>query len=158
VVNPVSGGSCAAGQLCTVQWVDNGVAPTLTSIGVCTIGLYHGTQQLVQSLDPVNVASTVSLTFTPQANAGPNSGNYYVAFTSTSYKVNGTFAYVGFSPDFFLTGMTGSFNSPVAVLTSTRAVPASLSSAAVAATGNVPVSTLSHTATISVSSARSPTS
>ncbi|KZV62486.1 hypothetical protein PENSPDRAFT_591349, partial [Peniophora sp. CONT] len=73
VASPDSATTCTAGKSCTVTWLDNGVAPTVDTIGVCTVGLYHGTQQLVQTIEPVNVADSHSLTFTPQANAGPNS-------------------------------------------------------------------------------------
>ncbi|VDB83182.1 unnamed protein product [Peniophora sp. CBMAI 1063] len=148
VASPDSSTTCSAGKACTVTWLDNGVAPTLETIGVCTVGLYHGTQQLVQMIDAVNVATSHSLSFTPQANAGPNSDSYYIALKSKTQTGNSTSDYVGFSANFRLTGMTGSFDSPVPSLTSSIAVPSSLTDS-----NAISTSTLPGTVTISVSSA-----
>ncbi|KAF8980383.1 hypothetical protein BDQ17DRAFT_1212269, partial [Cyathus striatus] len=64
VVNPRSGNTCHGGQPCTVEWVDDGLSPLLPAIGVCTVGLYAGQQQLVQSIEPVDVSLVRSFTFT----------------------------------------------------------------------------------------------
>ncbi|KDQ56634.1 hypothetical protein JAAARDRAFT_296512 [Jaapia argillacea MUCL 33604] len=74
VVTPSDGSTCHGGQPCTVTWLDDGELPLLTSIGACTVGLYTKDEQLLQQIEPVDVASTHSLTFTPNPEAGPNSG------------------------------------------------------------------------------------
>jgi len=125
VIEPSAGSTCHAGQTCTVVWLDDGESPLLSTIGISTIGLFHGNQQLVQSITPADVSSVHSLNFTPIANAGPNSDTYYLAFQSTTLKVNGS-AYSAFSPFFKLAGMSGSFSSPLASATSTIPIPSSL--------------------------------
>ncbi|KIY44441.1 hypothetical protein FISHEDRAFT_51327 [Fistulina hepatica ATCC 64428] len=61
------------GESCTVTWLDNGDKPLLSSIGVSFAGLYTGDMQLVQSIEYIDVSSSHSLTFTPLAEAGPDS-------------------------------------------------------------------------------------
>jgi len=140
VLNPASGSTCHAGQSCTVDWLDDGSKPLVSALGVCTFGLYTGKQQLVQALAPVNVANTHSMTFTPNAAAGPNSGTYYIGIISTSLKDSSGNPYAAFSPFFNLDGMTGSFDAPLAAATSTLPIPASLSkSSSVAQTGTLTV-------------------
>ncbi|KAJ7783006.1 hypothetical protein B0H16DRAFT_1495006 [Mycena metata] len=114
-IQPETGSSCAAGHSCVLSWLDDGDAPSIPSIGV-----------LVQAIPPLNVATVHSIQFTPNAQAGPNSDSYYIAFISTNEKVNGS-QYAAFSPFFTLTGMSGSFSSPLASATDTFSVPASLS-------------------------------
>ncbi|KAK0469183.1 uncharacterized protein EV420DRAFT_1492916 [Desarmillaria tabescens] len=125
VIEPNSGSSCHGGQNCTVEWLDDGTWPLLSSFGVSTVGLYTGTQQLVQTLDPVDTSATHSLTFTPIPEAGPNSDTYYICFTSTSVFDNGT-AVMAFSPFFQLDQMTGSFTTPWESATASIAIPTSL--------------------------------
>ncbi|PBK84709.1 hypothetical protein ARMGADRAFT_1018391 [Armillaria gallica] len=125
VIEPNSGSTCHGGQNCTVEWLDDGVRPLLSSFGVSTVGLYTGTQQLVQSIDPVDTSTTHSLTFTPIPEAGPDSDTYYICFTSTSVFDNGT-AVMAFSPFFQLDQMTGTFATPLASATTSIAVPTSL--------------------------------
>ncbi|KAF7376034.1 hypothetical protein MSAN_00018200 [Mycena sanguinolenta] len=124
-IQPQSGSTCTGGTPCVLEWDDDGILPLLPEIGIVTAGLYTGEQQLVQSIPPLNVADVNSITFTPLAQAGPNSGSYYIAFTSTTAKENGT-EYIGFSPFFKLEGMSGSFSSPLASATTTFSIPASL--------------------------------
>ncbi|KAJ7777900.1 hypothetical protein DFH07DRAFT_796539 [Mycena maculata] len=124
-IEPANGSTCTGGSPCTIDWLDDGNAPLLNLIGTVTCGLYTGNQQLVQTIQPVDVSSIHSVQFTPNAEAGPNSGSYYIAFTSTSATVNGT-KYIAFSPFFNLNGMSGSFSSPLAAATSTIPIPSSL--------------------------------
>ncbi|KAJ7481709.1 hypothetical protein FB451DRAFT_1236910 [Mycena latifolia] len=123
-IEPASGSTCTAGTQCTLEWLDDGNNPLLNEVGVVTVGLYTGEMQLVQSIQPLDVSSLHSVDFTPIAEAGPNSGSYYIAFTSNA-KVNGT-KYLAFSPFFNLKGMSGSFSSPLAAATSTIAIPTTL--------------------------------
>ncbi|KAK0205317.1 hypothetical protein DFS33DRAFT_1383209 [Desarmillaria ectypa] len=125
VIEPNSGSSCHGGQNCTVEWLDDGTWPLLSSFGVSSVGLYTGTQQLVQNLDPVDTSTTHSLTFTPIPEAGPNSDTYYICFTSTSVFDNGT-AVMAFSPFFQLDQMSGSFATPWESATASVAIPTSL--------------------------------
>ncbi|KAJ7223176.1 hypothetical protein GGX14DRAFT_657543 [Mycena pura] len=121
-IQPANGSTCTGGSPCTISWQDDGVAPRLSAIDVVNAGLYHGKQQLVQAIPPVDVSTNLSTLFTPNPKAGANSDLYYIAFVSTTAKVNGT-NYVGFSPFFTLNGMSGSFSAPLASATSTIAIP-----------------------------------
>ncbi|KAE9406505.1 hypothetical protein BT96DRAFT_810625 [Gymnopus androsaceus JB14] len=125
VIQPSSGSTCSGGQPCTVQWLDDGTNPLNSDIGVTTCGLYTGDMQLVQSIPAVNVANTQSLTFTPIPDAGPDSSDYYIAFTSQNLTVNGT-NFTGYSSFFSLNNMSGSFSSPLASATSTIPIPSTL--------------------------------
>ncbi|KAJ7925166.1 hypothetical protein B0H13DRAFT_2248879 [Mycena leptocephala] len=124
-IQPASGSTCTGGTPCVLSWLDDGDSPLLNAVGVVTAGLFHGKQQLVQTLQPLDVAGVHSVEFTPIAQAGPNSDSYYIAFTSTSANENGT-DYTAFSPFFTLEGMSGSFSSPLASATATIPIPASL--------------------------------
>ncbi|KAK7683815.1 hypothetical protein QCA50_013191 [Cerrena zonata] len=128
VTAPLAGSECHGGQPCTVQWLDNGAVPLLSTIGPCHVGLYNGEHVLVQQIDPVNVASVHSFQFTPDPQAGPSSDTYYVNFTSLN-PIGDAANYYQYSPFFKLTGMSGSFASPLASATSTLAVPSSIASA-----------------------------
>ncbi|TEB25485.1 hypothetical protein FA13DRAFT_1157750 [Coprinellus micaceus] len=99
VVDPRDRTVCKGGQPCTVTWLDDGRAPLLSAIGVSTVGLYTGSRKIVQTLPPIDVSQTLSFTFTPNPAAGPNSGAYYISFTSTE-SFNGTVPYSFYSPWF----------------------------------------------------------
>ncbi|KAF8622399.1 hypothetical protein AX15_007051 [Amanita polypyramis BW_CC] len=113
VTEPASGSTCHGGKSCTVQWLDDGNTPLLSSVGLCTVGLYTNHLQLVQALAYVNVSETHSFTFTPIPSAGPNSDAYYISFAPVS-----DMSYRGFSAWFALDDMTGSFSSPDPAATS----------------------------------------
>jgi len=127
VIEPASGSTCHGGQSCTVEWLDDGIRPLLTAAGICTLGLYTGDLKLVQALPPVDVSGTHSITFKPNPAAGPNSDSYYIAITSTTFRLNSSTPYTGFSPFFRLDQMTGSFDTPLPEATSTIPIPPSLS-------------------------------
>lgn len=44
VIKPSQGSTCHGGQSCTVEWLDDGIAPLLSDLGVNTVGLYTGRQ------------------------------------------------------------------------------------------------------------------
>ncbi|KAF8153188.1 hypothetical protein B0H34DRAFT_662790 [Crassisporium funariophilum] len=73
ILEPSQGSTCRSGQPCTIRWIDDGVRPVLSAVGVATVGLFTGKQQLVQTIPAVNVANSISTTFTPMSAAGPNS-------------------------------------------------------------------------------------
>ncbi|EIW53471.1 uncharacterized protein TRAVEDRAFT_133973 [Trametes versicolor FP-101664 SS1] len=75
VTQPTAGSTCSGGKPCTVQWLDDGTAPLLSQVGPCYVGLYNGNNVLVQQIVPVDISSVHSLQFTPDSNAGPNSGS-----------------------------------------------------------------------------------
>jgi len=125
VIDPLESTTCHGGKPCTVQWVDDGIQPLLTSIGACTVGLYHGEMELVQQIAPIDVSTAHSLEFTPNPNAGPNSNTYFIAFESTELKINGT-SYRAYSTSFKIDQMRGSFDSPVPSLTSSIRIPVSV--------------------------------
>ncbi|EKM78485.1 hypothetical protein AGABI1DRAFT_129593 [Agaricus bisporus var. burnettii JB137-S8] len=154
VVKPLLGSTCHAGKPCTVDWLDDGTNPLLTAIGVVDVGLYHGKQQLVQTIRPVNVATVHSLTFTPIPEAGPNSDSYYLSLVSTSLSQNASQPYAAFSSFFRLDGMTGSFDTPNSAATTSFPVPSS-----VATSGKpLPTDTVLSTITVGVISSTSSSS
>ncbi|KAI0696532.1 hypothetical protein BC835DRAFT_860437 [Cytidiella melzeri] len=118
--------TCSGGKPCSVDWLDNGESPTLSTIGPCYVGLYHGNGVLVQQIEPVDVANVHSLTFTPDSAAGPNSNTYYINFTT----IDVSNPYTQYSPFFTLNGMSGSLSSPNPSDTSSISVPSTVASAA----------------------------
>ncbi|KAA1471923.1 hypothetical protein DENSPDRAFT_838030 [Dentipellis sp. KUC8613] len=148
VINPSTTSVCHGGQPCTVDWLDDGELPLLSTIGACTVGLYTGNMQLVQQIEPVDVSAGHTLTFTPNPEAGPNSKAYYIAFTSTVFS-NNSQPFQTFTPNFAIDQMKGSFESAVESLTSSIAIPSSVSK---------PPANPITTSTISVSQAPAPSS
>lgn len=157
ILDPFKDSSCQGGLPCNVSWVDDGVEPLLAAIGVSTVALYTGNQNLIQSLPPVNVETTSSFAFTPLPEEGPNSDNYYIAFTSTQFNVSEGIPYRGYSAFFRLSGMSGSFNSPLAAATSSVSIPESIKNPSTSSrTSTITVGTLS-TSLSQPSSTPSPT-
>ncbi|KAI0795488.1 hypothetical protein C8Q75DRAFT_730430 [Abortiporus biennis] len=121
VFSPDKNTVCHGGQSCNVQWSDNGVAPSLASIGRCTVGLFHeanGQDQLIERIhDSLDVSQYNNLTFVVNPAAGPNSGGYVVKFTALN-PVNGS-QFNQWSHSFKLDKMNGSFASPLPAATST---------------------------------------
>ncbi|KAI0922864.1 hypothetical protein AcW1_002586 [Taiwanofungus camphoratus] len=146
VTQPKTGSTCYGGQPCTVSWLDDGEQPLLNEIGPCFVGLYDGNDVLVQQIEPADVSAVHSLQFTPDPNAGPNSGSYYINFTSVNAVGEAT-QYIQYSPFFTLASMSGSFSSPVPSDTSTIVVPSSILS---------PSATMSLTTPAGPSTLRSP--
>ncbi|KAH9974377.1 hypothetical protein BGW80DRAFT_178610 [Lactifluus volemus] len=122
VVEPNAQTVCHGGEPCVVQWLDDGVKPLLADMGPCYVALFSGNQRLIQQIEPIDVSTNHSLTFTPNRIAGPNSNTYYVEFSS----INLSNASLAYSPNFSMDQMKGSFESPVAELTSTIPVPSSV--------------------------------
>lgn len=44
VIQPSARSKCHGGQTCIIQWLDDGIYPLLSAIGVCTVGLFTGEQ------------------------------------------------------------------------------------------------------------------
>ncbi|KAH8101680.1 hypothetical protein BXZ70DRAFT_1063742 [Cristinia sonorae] len=162
VTSPREGSSCTGGSRCSIQWLDNGVAPFLSDIGPCRVGLYNGQGRLVEQIDDVDVGATHAIVFVPDPNAGPNSDSYYINFTSLDPVGNPPQIYSQFSVLFTLDGMTGSLASPVPSdtvpptpsFTSTIAIPTpstSSSSTSIPTTTSVSSSTTPTTSSTSTS-------
>jgi len=119
ITEPVLSTTCTAGSVCNVRWNDDGNAPTLSTIGASSVGLYVGSvqqQTLLQDItDSIDVSTASSVQWTPDANVGSNGNFYFVRFSSLALKdtTNVNFPYQSFSAKFTLNGMTGTFNSTV---------------------------------------------
>ncbi|KAH9986280.1 hypothetical protein BJV77DRAFT_1071037 [Russula vinacea] len=122
VTEPIASTSLPAGTASTINWQDDGTAPTLASFGPASIGLYAGSQQ--QQVNTIN--------WTPDATSGPNYNSYFIKFVSLSLKdANQTqFNAEAFSAKFTLTGMTGTFNATVQAEISGSLAPSSGAAAA----------------------------
>ncbi|OJT05913.1 hypothetical protein TRAPUB_3263 [Trametes pubescens] len=77
MTSPVASTSWAAGQQATISWEDDGQSPTLKDLGPCKVSVYVGSQiqqTLIQEVVPsVDVSTTSSVVFTPDASKGENS-------------------------------------------------------------------------------------
>jgi len=157
ITQPSQDSTHQGGKPCTITWVDNGEKPLLSAIGVTTIGLFWGDQHLVQNIEPLDVANTHTTTFTPLPGAGPDYDAYYLAFESTTFVGNDSVHYIGYSPPFRLTGMSGSFTSPLPAATSPISIPLFANSSTSSETRTVTVGTLSTSLSHGSSSLPSPT-
>ncbi|KAH8112270.1 hypothetical protein DFH11DRAFT_517081 [Phellopilus nigrolimitatus] len=144
VTHPYAGITCHAGAACVVSWADDGQAPLLAAVGAADIALYEGVDTLVQQIAAgLDVSQANDISFTPSANAGPNSDSYFVRLTSRAARDPNNTAqpYTSYSGQFTLDGMSGSAGAPVASLTSSPAASAAASSLAPSASSNGVVST-----------------
>lgn len=118
VTEPTASTICTAGTACNVRWNDDGNAPVLATIGVCSVDLYTGgvqQQTFLQNIGSVDVSTNAYVTYLPDATVGSNGNMYFVKFTSLAFKdpANPTFPFTSYSAKFTLNGMTGTFNSTV---------------------------------------------
>ncbi|KAI0767250.1 hypothetical protein C8Q74DRAFT_1279174 [Fomes fomentarius] len=157
ITKPLPGSTCSGGNSCTVEWLDDGVQPLLTEISACHVGLYNGNGVLIQRIDPVDVSAQHALKFTPDPQAGPNSGLYYINFTSVN-DVLGDTNYRQFSTMFTLNSMSGSFDSPVPSDTSEIPIPSTLTASKTSSSSAAPVPTPSASSSSSSSGALAPSS
>jgi len=119
VTAPVATTDFTAGKPCTVSWQDNGQQPTLQAFGPAIVSIYAGNSQqqtLLQTISPsVDVSTTQSIIFTPDATIGPSGNEYFVRFQSISLKdaTQSQYPALAFSAKFSMSGMTGTFNASV---------------------------------------------
>lgn len=119
VTAPVDSTSWTANQEQTVSWQDDNTAPALKDFGLSKVSVYVGNQNqqtLVQSIvDSVDVSTTSSIKFTPQASVGENGKYYFVRFESINLKdtTNPQFPALAFSSKYTMSGMTGTFTADV---------------------------------------------
>ncbi|EJD01784.1 uncharacterized protein FOMMEDRAFT_123808 [Fomitiporia mediterranea MF3/22] len=116
LTSPVAGSVCSGGSICNVNWQDDNNTPSLNDFGDAKVGIYVGNvnqQTMVQSIsDSVNVATTSSIAFTVDPNAGPDDDIYFIRFDSIN-GMNGSTPFQAFSAKFTLKNMSGQFNSTV---------------------------------------------
>lgn len=161
--SPVGTTSWTAGQQVSINWQDDGSSPTLQDFGDAKVSIYVGNAQqqtLLQSIsESVNVATTNSIQFTPDASIGPNGAQYFIRFESLAFKdpAQPQYPALAFSSKFTLSGMSGEFNSTVqAQIDGQSTAPiAGQTSAAASSTGSVAASTTSSKASSSTGSASS---
>lgn len=159
ITAPVGSTTLTGGQEATISWQDNGVSPTLAEFGDAKVSVYAGNAlqqtQLQEIVASVNVASTSSIQFTPDASIGPNSAEYFIRFESLNLKDAGApqFPALAFSAKFTMSGMSGTFNSAVqAQIDGQSTAPlAGQTSAASSATGSVSASTTARSSSASAS-------
>jgi hypothetical protein len=99
-----------------VTWQDNGTAPLLSAYGSSTISIYVGNakqQTPLQLLSTVDVSTTSTVTFTPDATIGPNGNEYFIRIQSVSGQDSTGTPLQAFSAKFSLDTMTGTFNASV---------------------------------------------
>lgn len=119
MTSPTAQTTCTGGKQCTIQWNDDGKAPSLAQFGLADVGVWVGSvtsQTQVQHIQAgVNVATTAAIQFTVDPTSGPNGNFYFVRFTSAAAKDpnNPQFNAEAFSAKFTLSGMSGTFNSSV---------------------------------------------
>ncbi|KAL7414861.1 hypothetical protein BDY24DRAFT_20199 [Mrakia frigida] len=123
VTQPTPSLPCVGGSPCTIIWAEDTNAPTLSTIGLASVGLWVGSQisQVeLQVLSPsVEVAKTGQLIATIDPSVGSNMDQYFLRFTSLSYvDPNSQYGalYNSFSSKFTLSSMTGTFNSTTQAL------------------------------------------
>jgi len=119
ITSPVASTTFTGGQQATITWQDDGLTPTLASFGPAMVGVYVGNanqQTLLQTItSSVDVSTTSSIVFTPDATIGPSGDTYFIRFTSLGLKdaTNSQYPAEAFSAKFTMTGMSGTFNSTV---------------------------------------------
>ncbi|KAH9851042.1 hypothetical protein C2E23DRAFT_255855 [Lenzites betulinus] len=171
MTSPVASTDWTAGQQVTITWQDDGQSPSLAELGNCSVGLFVGgvtqqvcniySTQIQQVVASVNVASTSSIVFTPDASAGANSAGYFIRFESLTAKdaTNSAFPAEAFSAKFQLNGMTGSFSAAVqaqidgasSASAAASAAPSTSASATSLASTSKAASTSSHAPSSSAS-------
>ncbi|KZT28223.1 hypothetical protein NEOLEDRAFT_1129554 [Neolentinus lepideus HHB14362 ss-1] len=156
--SPVASTSWPAGQQATISWQDDGISPSLQSFGPSKVSIYVGNaiqQTLLQPITPsVDVSTTSSIVFTPDASIGPNGADYFIRFESLSLKdaTNPQYPALAFSAKFALSGMSGTFNSTVqAEIAGSSTAPLATPSATAATSSVAKTSAVSSTSKASAS-------
>ncbi|KAF5384250.1 hypothetical protein D9615_003339 [Tricholomella constricta] len=117
--SPTASTKFSGGKEATISWQDDGKAPSMKDFGPAKVSIYVGNAQqqtLLQTIVPsVDVSTTQSIQFTPDASIGPNSNEYFIRFESLSLKdaAQPQFPALAFSSKFEMDSMTGVFSAPV---------------------------------------------
>jgi len=160
--SPVASSVFSGGKQATISWQDDGKAPSLKDFGPAKVSIYAGNAQqqtLLQSIvENVDVSTTQSIQFTPDASIGPNSAEYFIRFESISLKDAGApqFPALAFSAKFTMNSMTGTFNAAVqAQINGQSTAPLAGATAAPASTtGSTPATTTTKASTSASSTAK----
>jgi hypothetical protein len=101
--NPVAATKAKGGEVLEINWQDDGSAPSLETIGVCSVDLCIGSttkqlciQNLGEAVD-VSKASTISTTIDPSI--GENHDAYFIRYTAENFTEKGM-PYMQFSARF----------------------------------------------------------
>ncbi|KLO06740.1 hypothetical protein SCHPADRAFT_861029 [Schizopora paradoxa] len=119
ITDPTASTTCSGGQVCQINWQDDGATPSLAQFGAAEVFLGIGNAQqqtMLQTISPsVNVSTTSAIQFTVDPNAGGNSNDYFIRVQSIALKdaSNPQFPALSFSAKFTLNNMKGSFNASV---------------------------------------------
>ncbi|KAG6848599.1 hypothetical protein H0H93_015583 [Arthromyces matolae] len=119
ITSPTASTTFTGGQQATINWQDDGTAPSLAQFGPAKVSIYVGNAQQQTSLQlivaSVDVSTTQSIQFTPDATIGPNGNQYFIRFESLSFKDpnNAQYPAEAFSAKFTMSGMTGTFSQAV---------------------------------------------
>lgn len=158
ITSPTASSVWPAGQNATIQWQDDGNAPSLVQFGPAKISIYVGNaiqQTSLQLVVPnVNVSTTSAVVFVPDGTIGPNSGVYFIRVESLNLKdaANPQFPALAFSAKFTLANMTGQFTpAEQAQISAANSLPVGSSTSLSAMTTS---SALSRTTSSTVSSSR----
>ncbi|THV05735.1 hypothetical protein K435DRAFT_744669 [Dendrothele bispora CBS 962.96] len=119
ITSPTQSIGFTGGQQATISWQDDGKSPSLADFGDAKVSIYTGNanqQTLLQEVTSgVNVATTASIQFVPDASIGPNGDNYFIRVESLNLKdsANTAFPALAFSSRFTMSGMSGTFNATI---------------------------------------------
>lgn len=101
--NPVAATVAKGGEVLNIEWQDDGSAPTLETVGPCTVELCIGTttkQTCLQNLgESVDVSKADSVATTIDPSVGETFDAYFIKYTSNNYSVAGQ-PYMQFSARF----------------------------------------------------------
>jgi hypothetical protein len=119
VTSPTASSTLTGGKPSNVTWQDDGKQPTLQAFGQAVFAIYTGNavqQTYLQTISPsVDVSTTNSVTFTPDATIGPSGAEYFIRVQSLALKdpAQPQYPALAFSAKFTMNGMTGKFNATV---------------------------------------------
>lgn len=104
--NPTASTKVKAGDVLEIKWSDDGHAPPLATIGVCSVDLCVGSnmqQTCIQNLaQSVDTAKANSVSATIDANVGTDGDFYFIRYTSLNFTDTSNYdqAYQQFSSRF----------------------------------------------------------
>jgi hypothetical protein len=119
ITNPVASTVMTAGQSASIVWQDTTDSPSLSEFGAAKFSVAVGnaiSQTVLQVIaENVDVSTTSTIQFTPDASVGGDSDQYFIRVESNSLKdaKDARFPALGFSAKFTIKGMSGSFNTSV---------------------------------------------
>ncbi|SPO23371.1 uncharacterized protein UTRI_02049 [Ustilago trichophora] len=163
VTKPVASTTGHGGKRLSVEWNDDGKAPSRRDWGRVNIYLATGSRDVQFKLQTLasNVSyNTGSAHYNVDASIGPNGGYYFLRFEGTNSSQTGGIPPMAFSARFTLDQMTGNFNSTIMSQISGASGTAQLTAASASATSSSPSflsSASSASMATSTSAARSST-